>query len=269
MLTTRSQRWRARRSVFVDDLTVIDPRLYAVDVIEAHSARRFIAEHHYLPSYPAARLAAGLFGPGKGGASSLVGVAVFGVPTTGAVVTKHSGMAENQACCLSRLILTDEVAANGESFATSRALRLLRREKPAMEAVVSYSDPLHGHIGQVYCALSAAYRGQGRPRTSYSVAGQDINGRTLSKVRLGERGSAAAVDRIVALGAPRPGIGEDLPSWIERLHRERILLRKQHPGLHAYSFPLTRRARARGRRLPTEPYPTLASLTSPQLPLGI
>lgn len=269
MLTDRSQRWRERRALFVDDQSVIDPRRYAVDIVEARTARRFVAEHHYLATYPAAKLAAGLFGPGPGGRPRLVGVVVFGVPTTGAVVTKHSGLTEREVCCLSRLILTDDVAGNGESFAVARALKLLRREKPDMEAVVSYADPLRGHIGQVYCALSAAYRGQGPLRTTYAVAGQGLNGRILSKIRLGEPGGGAAIDRIVAMGAPAPLLSEAPAAWLARLHRERILTRHRHPGLHAYSFALTRRARARGRAVPSQPYPSLRSLARPQLALEL
>ncbi|MBE7186448.1 MAG: hypothetical protein INR68_18810, partial [Methylobacterium mesophilicum] len=57
MLTTRSQRWREKRSLYVDDLSVIDPRAYSVDVIEQKAARAFVAGHHYLPTWPAAQLA--------------------------------------------------------------------------------------------------------------------------------------------------------------------------------------------------------------------
>lgn len=184
MLTTRSQRWRSRRASFVDNLSVIDPRRYAVDALETPTARAFIAAHHYLPSYPAARLAVGLFGPGPGGRSALAGVAVFGVPTTGAVITRHAGLGEHQGCTLARLILLDDVAGNGESFFIARALRLLRQEKPEIEAVVSYSDPMAGHIGQVYCASNAAYRGGTAPRTGYAIGGTPVSGRSLSKIRL-------------------------------------------------------------------------------------
>lgn len=268
MLTTRSQRWRTRRASFVDNLSVIDPRRYAVDALETPIARAFIADHHYLPSYPAARLAVGLFGPGPGGRSALAGVAVFGVPTTGAVITRHAGLAEHQGCTLSRLILLDDVAGNGESFFIARALRLLRRDKPEIEAVVSYSDPMAGHIGQVYCASNAAYRGRTAPRTGYAIGGTPISGRSLSKIRLGEQGAAGAVDQLVALGAPPPAFGEALATWLSRLHRDRTLQRTQRPGLFAYCFELTRRARARGRTLPRHPYPKLLPPRQPMLPFA-
>src|SRR3546814_10181503 len=85
METTRSQRWRERRALLAHDLIVIDPKAYSVEVIDHHVARAFIARHHYLPSYPAAQVAVGLFGRG----ATLEGVAVFAVPATDAVITRH------------------------------------------------------------------------------------------------------------------------------------------------------------------------------------
>jgi hypothetical protein len=87
MQTDRSQRWRERRSLWARDLELIDPSAYHVDVIEHGEARAFIARHHYLRSYPAAQVAVGLFGA----AGVLEGVAVFAVPTTGAVISRHTG----------------------------------------------------------------------------------------------------------------------------------------------------------------------------------
>ena len=110
MLTDRSQRWRDRRSLFVAGDSVIDPRRYAVDVVAHDTARAFLADHHYLPRYPAAQLACGLFGPGDPGRSALVGLIVFGVPATGAVITRHTGYADPaRGCVLQRLICLPSV----------------------------------------------------------------------------------------------------------------------------------------------------------------
>ena len=268
MLTTRSQRWRERRSTYVENLTTIDPRAYAVDVIAPARARKFVAAHHYLATYPAAQLAVGLFGPG-GDTSGLAGVAVFAVPTTGAVVTRHTGLDNpGQGCVLARFVLTDDVAGNGETFFLARALRHLRREKPAIEAVVSYADPAAGHVGQVYAALSGAYRGQMPQRTAYRVRGIALSGRTLSKIRLDEPGAGGAIDQVVQLGIEPPRASETPPTWLARLSRERQVVRATHPGLHAYCFALTRRARRAGRDLAHKPYPKIIACPHPELPLG-
>lgn len=268
MLTSRSQRWREKRSRYVDDLSVIDTRRYAVDGIGPEIARHFVAVHHYLPNFPAAIFSAGLFGPGSGGTSQLVGVAVFAVPSTNAVITRHTGFDDPAAgTTLARFLLLDEIAANAESWMLARAFRLLRAEKPGIEAIVSYSDPWAGHIGRIYQALSAAHRGVTRPRTIYRIGAIPVSGRTLSKIRLGERGASGGIDQIVALGAPRPLLTETAGAWLDRLHRERILLRVPHPGLYTYVFELSRRARALGRDLPSKPYPRVLVEPHPELAL--
>ena len=255
MHTSRSQRWRERRARWTDDTETVDPRLYSVDVVDHAAARAFIAAHHYLGTYPAAHLSVGLFGRG----AALEGVAVFAVPTTPSVITAHTGFADPHAgCVLARLILLDQVPQNGESHFVARAFRVLRAERPHIESVVSYSDPEAGHVGRVYAALSAAHRAVTPPRTTLQIAGVTISGRTLSKLRLGERGHAGAIDRLVALGAPRPIASETPAAWLDRLVRERHLTRRRRRGLFAYCFELTRKARRRGRRLPRLPYPRTA-----------
>ena len=264
MQTDRSQRWRERRALWARDLTLIDPGAYSVDVIDHAAARAFIAQHHYLPRYPAAQLAVGLFAR-KG---ALEGVAVFAVPTTSAVVSRHTGFDDpRRGCVLARLILTDAVPQNGESFFVARAFRHLRRERPGIEAVVSYSDPGAGHIGRGYCALSAAHRAVTKPRSVLRVGNITISGRTLSKIRLGEQGQAGAIDQLVSLGVPRPRIGEEPRSWLWRLQRERHLVTHQQAGLFAYCFELTREARRRGRTLPRLPYPKALPPRNALLPL--
>lgn len=265
MDTDRSQRWRERRSRFVADREVIDPRAYAVDIIDHSTARAFIAQHHYLPTYPAAQVAVGLFA--DRGQLSLAGVAVFAVPPTGAVVTAHSGFASPaQGCVLARLILLDEVPQNGESFFVARALRLLRRERPAIEAVISFSDPGAGHIGRVYAALSSAYRGRTAERLVLTAGARTISDRTLSKIRLGERGCAGAIDQLVGLGLPRPALAETPPTWLARLRRERHLVARRRAGLFTYCFELTRQARRLGKSLPRLAYPKMLPEPPPTLP---
>lgn len=264
MQTTRSQRWRDRRAQWATDFSVIDPYAYGIDVIDHAVAKAFIARHHYLPSYPAAQLAVGLFGR----RAVLEGVAVFAVPVTNAVITRHTGFADpSKGSVLARLILLDSVPQNGESFFCSRAFRLLRTARPAIEAVVSYSDPEAGHIGRVYAALSGAHRGVTRPRTVLRAGARTISDRTLSKIRLGECGMDGAIDQLVHLGMPPPARHELPAEWLQRLQREQFLERHRHPGLFTYCFELTSAARRRGRCLPRLPYPKLLPASDPMLPL--
>lgn len=260
----RSQRWRDRRALFVPDATVIDPTAYAVDVIGPALARAFVIRHHYAGSFPAARLSLGLFGPGPAGRSQLVGVAAFSVPINNRCVARHTGLTEPQAGAdLGRFVLLDEVAGNGETWFLARAFRLLRREKPEIEAVIAYSDPMPrvgpggrlaspGHVGAVYrdFGRGLAYRGRARPRTEHVTPdGRVFSARAASKIRGGERGFGYAVDELVRRGAPAP-TGDDLRGWYDGLAALGFLRPRRHPGNHVYTFALTQRARVAGRPLP-------------------
>ncbi|PTD15873.1 hypothetical protein [Sphingomonas fennica] len=254
MDTSRSQRWRERRALWATDFRLINPRAYCVDIIDHGLARAFIAEHHYLPTYPAAQVAVGLFGR----CARLEGVAVFAVPATAAVIARHTGFTDpDSGTVLARLILLDSVPQNGESFFCARAFRLLRQARPGIEAVVSYSDPEAGHIGRVYAALSGAHRGTTRPRIVLRAGTRTISDRTLSKIRLRERGMDGAIDQLVRLGLPGPGLREDPAAWLQRLQTEQLLTRHRHAGLYTYCFELTRDARRRGLTLPRLPYPRI------------
>lgn len=252
MHTSRSQRWRDRRALWASDFRTIDPKAYSVDVMDHGIAGAFIAAHHYLPTYPAAQLAVDLYGR----RAALQGVAVFAVPATNAVIVKHTGFDDPaKGCVLARLILLDTVPQNGESFFCARAFSLLRRARPAIEAVVSYSDPEAGHIGRVYAALSGAHRGISRPRRIWHMGERTISERTLSKIRLGERGMGGAIDQLVGLGAPAPLLRECPVAWLAGLQEQGILASRRHQGLFTYCFELTRKARRQGQALPRLPYP--------------
>lgn len=264
MLALECQRWRDRRGSYVRASTEIDPNVLDVDVIEERIARPFVEQHHYSGSYPAARLAVGLFRR-----RDLVGVAVFSEGIQRAALPKWAGVDPGAGCELGRLVLLDDVAANGESWFVARALRALRREKPGMEAVLSYSDPMErrdaagrlvkpGHVGTVYQALSACYRGRAKARTQYVTRqGVVVNERTLSKIALGERGVDYSGAQLLQLGAPARDPFEDGRTWLKRLQREGFLQTARHPGNHTYVFPLTGRVRRWTRQLEPLPYPKL------------
>ena len=124
----------------------------------------------------------------------------------------------------------------------------------------AYADPNAGHIGHIYCAASAAHRGQSKPKTLWSIGATVIPGRTLTKIRKQERGHGPAIDRIVSLGAEPPSHGQTPAEWLASLPATGIVTPIRHPGHYIYNFPLTRRAKARSRQLPSVPYPTMSSL---------
>ena len=272
----RSQRWRERRQQLVGNHTVIDPREYAVDVIPAALAKGFVETHHYSGSFPASRLAIGLFRNGAAGGSRLVGVAVFSVPINNAAVRRHTGLPSPSAGVdLGRFCHLEEVAANGETWLLARAFRLLRREKPRVEAVISYADPMPrisatgeiikpGHVGLILQAhgggspKTLAYRGRSAARVEYLTPdARPFSPRAISKIRNGECGQAYAIDQLVRWGAPAPRPADSPRAWFDALVSAGFFVRRRHPGNHVFAYALSARARRAADGLVSAPFPRL------------
>jgi hypothetical protein len=148
---------------------------------------------------------------------------------------------------LGRFVLSDSLAANAESWALARMKRLLREALPAVRGVVAYSDPIErrdesgalvkrGHVGTIYKATNAAYRGLSSARTLWlALNGASLADRLLSKVRNSETGERYAMERLAALGAPRRQAHEDGAAYVRRLKEELWLRPVRHPGNHAFT----------------------------------
>lgn len=216
---------------------------------------------------PTARLSIGLFANGACGRSELVGVCVFSHLVNNASVPKSAGLSDPRtACDLGRLVITDAVGGNAESFLVSRAFRLLRREKREILSVISYADPvrrrdaagrifLPGHVGSPYAVMGSRYVGRASARTDLIMPdGKPISGRAIAKIRNAECGERYAMDELLRAGARPPQFGEDRADWLADLEAAGFLRRRRHPGCHTYLFPLTKAARIAARRVSTFPY---------------
>jgi hypothetical protein len=247
MTTEPCQRWSERQARYRPAGERITPARYTVARMPQTPARDFVSRHHYLGSWPAARLSVGLY---EG--ASLVGVAAFAVPAQPRVLT--SLCAGHEGVELSRLVLLDSVPGDGESWFTARAMRIARDELK-VDAIISYSDPvarttIHGapvtpgHVGIVYQALGAEYLGLGSPRTLYlDDDGRAFSPRTLSKISAEHKGARAAERELVLRGAEPRRPSEAPADWLRRaLSRFRMI---RHPGCHRYLW----RWDARGRRI--------------------
>jgi hypothetical protein len=244
-VTAPSQRWSAGRTRWVSPGELVDPRQLAVDVIDRTTGRRFVEAHHYSASYVASRLEVGLF---QG--TDLVGVAAFSVGAQPAALPRWTGQPAAEGVELGRFVLLDGVAFNAETWFLARAFRLLRAELPEVRAVLSYSDPeprtdgagrlvFPGHVGTIYQAFNGRYLGRNKGRTLWlDPYGRAVSPRTLSKVRLGERGAAAAYETLVALGAPRLREGEQPAAWVTRALAEGPFRPFRHAGNHVYAWAL-------------------------------
>lgn len=260
MHTSLCLRWSRRRCTWRPAGAPFDKRLYEVAPIDGDApAKAFVKRHHYSASYPSARRRFGLYGD----SGALVGVAVFSHPCRDEVLKPF---AADVAVELGRLVLLDEVPGNAESYFVARCLDLLRRE--GFEGVVSFSDPLPraalngrvvmpGHVGKVYQAVNAVYRGQARGESLLLLPNATVmHRRALAKIRAGDSRWRSAIGPLLAAGAAEPTdtSAAGLRVWLDA-ELPALVRRVAHPGNHKYLLPLTPAARkACGD---TKPYPRL------------
>jgi hypothetical protein len=230
-----------------------DARRYRLVAVPEAAARRFVVEHHYSRSFPAARLSFGLLD-----GDHLVGAVVLGVPMHPAVLTRpFPTLDTDRAAGVSRLVLLDEVPSNAESFVLGRLFRLAAGH--GLRGLVAFSDPLPrmicgrllmpGHVGHVYRVTGGRYLGRGTARTITLLPdGTVLTARAQSKVRRGERGAAGVRARLVALGA-RPladmvaehaRIGVDLTpaAWLDHALAQVGARQVRHRGCHRFVWPV-------------------------------
>ncbi len=260
MITPVVQRWRERRDSYRPAGEPIPTARYAVAAIpDDTTARAFVLRHHYARSYPSARARFGLY---RG--ADLVGVAVFSHPVNNATLAVFGGA---PAIEIGRLVLLDDVEANGESWFVARCFEQLRSD--GFGGVVSFADPVPrtaadgrpifpGHAGTIYQALNAHYSGRSRAETRRLLPdGTVLHNRAIAKLRNHERGWEYVAEGLVRHGATPPGPGVDLRAWADAAVA--VLVRPlPHSGNHRYLFGLERGVRrSLLRRVPALPYPKL------------
>lgn len=250
MHTDTVQRWRGQRCAYRVPREAIDTRRYEVASIpDDTTAKRFVVDHHYSASFPAARRRFGLYRKG-----TLVGVAVFGIPAHPGVISTALPGDPLDSLELSRFVLLDDVPANGETWFLGRCFAALRGD---FVGVVAFADPmprqttegrcvLAGHVGTIYQAHNGVYLGRGRKKTLLLLPdGTSVHQRSISKLRARDRGWRHV--------ARRMGHTEAAPDDAA-IERALAALRPfRHPGNHKYAWALDRGARRHLR--PAEPYP--------------
>lgn len=259
-----NQRWRRGRASYRPPREPIDPRRFGVEVIGEAEAKRYITENHYSRSMPPARLCVGLMRTTNAPCRpELVGVAVFSVPITGAVISRWTGVAPAQGVELGRFCLDDSVEGNGESYCLARAFRILAEELPEVQAIVSFSDPMQrvastgqvvmpGHVGTCYQATGARHVGRSRSRTLLlDTRGTVISERALTKLRNDEKGAAYAYTQLIAAGAPRRRVGESGPEYVARAIAQGPFRRVKHPGNLCYVWASPSAPRGVAAKFPT------------------
>jgi hypothetical protein len=276
MITETVQRWQLGREHRRPAGEVIRPSEYDVVELGPLEAKAFVREHHYSGECSPTAHPFGLLRRGE-----LGGVAVFGpLPSSNAHRKVFPTLSQKQAVTLGRLVLTDEIPGNGESYFVARCFELLA--KPAMYrpfnrdgsprapvvAVESCADPeprhtpdgrrVHrGHVGTVYQALNGRYVGKTNPASLILLPdGTVLSNKAQGKLVRGERGRTTAVAQLERWGATPLAEGEDPEAWLE-LWRERLTRGMRHRGNHRYLWCLDKRRRREVLTADPRPYPKI------------
>lgn len=120
-----------------------------VSTTDSRTASKVVVAKHYLHRRPPISHAFALHHEG-----SMVGVATYGTPASRHLQIGVCKSDPSKVIELNRLWVDDRMPRNTESWFVSRTLRML-----PPKIVVSYADPLWGHYGYVYRALSFRYAG--------------------------------------------------------------------------------------------------------------
>jgi hypothetical protein len=117
------------------------------------TAKKLIVDKHYLHSLPGGtKLCFGTFLNNR-----LLGALTLGVGPANSHCLVDGATADD-CLTLTRLWLSDELPANGESRVIGIVLRSLRKHTH-LKFLLSYSDPAQGHLGTIYQATGWLYTG--------------------------------------------------------------------------------------------------------------
>lgn len=189
-----TQRWRERRSVFLQKQIFFNPRRHEVEKIPVKLASEWIVKNHYLGSIPSATVCYGILRHGE-----LSGVAVFGTAQHKNTIPNVFGPAHARDCLLlQRFALEDVLEFNAESYFLARVRALLKSEgycgiltmsdeTPKTDALGNTTFP--GHIGTIFKSENAVYLGRTGKSDEYLFAdGIVLSNRSFSKLVNDESG---------------------------------------------------------------------------------
>lgn len=194
METDFTQRWRERKSLFLQRQIFFNPRRHEVEKIPVKLAAAWIIKHHYLGSFPSATICYGIFRHG-----GLAGVAVLGTAQHKNTIPNVFGPAHANDCLLlQRFALEDVLEFNAESYFLARVRASLKREGYCGILTMSDETPktdwlgnvtFPGHIGTIFKSDNAVYLGRSAKSSEYLFAdGSVLSNRSFSKLVNDESG---------------------------------------------------------------------------------
>lgn len=149
---------------------------YYVELIDKNVGKELIVENHYSKKWSSCRYCLGLYCE-----SELIGVAVYGFPVGRLVGQSISPLIVNSDVLeLTRLWLIDEAPKNSESRFLGLTFKWLKKHTD-IKVLISYSDPMFGHVGTIYQATNWLYQGNNTMLVkgySHIVFGEELHPRS-------------------------------------------------------------------------------------------
>lgn len=135
---------------------------------------------------------------------TIVGAALFGLPSGAGVLTKYSEKGRFRLVELRRFVLSEHLPKNSESRLLGIMLRLLKKE--GVTRILTYADPAQGHTGTIYRATGFAFKGRTSPRKKIAWRGKEYPDRNLHQTNFPfHKELRAAVASGEATTRPIPG----------------------------------------------------------------
>jgi hypothetical protein len=132
-----------------------DTTKVTLQLVDKKIAKEMIIKNHYSHKWTSCRYALGVFY-----ANTLIGCLIYGFPvgrqTVKSIITTLSN---DQVLELTRLWIADGYGCNIESYAIGQSFKWLRKNAPSIKVLISYADPMAGHLGKIYQATNWLYQG--------------------------------------------------------------------------------------------------------------
>lgn len=166
---------------------------FDVKEIPASEGKEFVRRYHY--SRGSHNGPSGCYGLFRG--KELIGVLLFATPNSENVRASVFGPEYvGHVAELHRLVVLDGTPTNTESWFIARALKLYKKKRPHVWAVVSFADSTEGHQGTIYQATNFHYYGKSSSARFYLDGDGRLrhprqNGRNITMEEARERGWTA------------------------------------------------------------------------------
>ena len=144
-----------------------EPSRISLREVSKSTAKDMIVKYHYSHKWTLCRIAYGIYYRTDVKADffdandeKLIGVVVYGQPVGRSAAASISSIVSiYDVFELTRLFIHDYYGKNIESYCIAQTLKMVKRDFPQLQAIISYADNEAGHRGGIYQATNFLYQG--------------------------------------------------------------------------------------------------------------